>query len=404
MEVQNGKLIFLTLVVSFLNFFNINGITLLLIAVVIYEWVEYKIAINNIKNLKLNAYFSNKRALVNETVKFVVDVSNLSKSMTFNISIPELAVLKEGIKLNKDCSKVEFFHSYYKRGKKVVDKVFLSYRSPFFKVIRKFEVNAEIFIFPEIEFVNFNREKILELIPNLPSHIRLLEDPTHVVGVREYNNDPVKRIHWKMSAKFDKLLVKNYEFTSQGKLFIGLFLNLHPEVFSRNAWKPILKKYTEDVISGVAGIIKDAGEKNIPVHLLVDTESGVKTVFSRDWVEHFELLAQSYGSTEVFNYEVYEKIENDISYNDTLLIISMYLTKKDLPYILRLREKCSKIIVLILPYGFRKYSTKKFRSYFDIPPDIVEVQKNALVLRENDIFVEVYNENIAFQEGIEFVD
>jgi hypothetical protein len=404
MEIQNNRLIFLTVIVIFLNFFNISGVSLFLLALVVYEWVEFKITINRIDRIKLDAFFKNKRALIGENVEFVINISNSKKGMNFTVSIPMLAINKKNVITEPNSTKISFYHSFHTRGKKIINSIFLNYNSPFFKAIKKFELKEEIFILPDFEFVKFNKEKILELIPNLSSYLRLLEDPTHIIGVREYNNDPVKKIHWKLSAKFDKLLVKNYEFSSQGKLFVALFLNLHPEIFSKKAWFPILKKYTEDVITGIAGIIKEADEKNIPTRLLVDTKDGVKSVFSRDWIDHFDLLAQSYGSTEIYNYEVYEKIENEISYNDTLLIFSMYLTEKDIPYILRLREKCSKIIVLILPYGFRKYNTKKFKTYLSIPPDIIELQKKAVILRENDIFVEVYSENTAFQEGIELVN
>ncbi|MDK2886322.1 MAG: hypothetical protein PWP54_880 [Thermosipho sp. (in: thermotogales)] len=404
MEIQNSQLIFLTVIVIFLNFISINGISLFLLAFIIYEWINFKIIVNRIESVKLNAFFKNKRALIDENVEFRIEIFGIKKCINFSISIPELGVNKRDKMICPKFARISFFHSYHTRGEKIVSRVFLNYHSPFFRVIRKFDVNAKIFVLPNFEMVRFNKEKILELIPNLSSYLKLLEDPTHIMGIREYNNDPVKKIHWKLSAKYNKLLVKNYEFSSQGKLFVAVFLNLHPEIFSKKAWIPILKKYTEDVITGVAGIIKEAVEKNIPTRLLLDTKDGVKSIYSNDWIDHFDLLAQAYGSTEVYNYEMYEKIENEIQFNDTLLIVSMYLTEKDIPYILRLREKCSKIIVLILPYGFRRYSTKKFKTYFNIPPDILEIYKKALILKENDIFVEIYNENTSFQEGIELVN
>ncbi|SHH50814.1 DUF58 domain-containing protein [Thermosipho atlanticus] len=402
MEVQNIQLIFFTTLVIFLNFLNINGISLFLLAIVIVEWVNLRKSITLFKKIKVRAKFEHQRALIDEIVELILEIKT-GKNVKLTISIPELAINQVEAVIKRE-KMLTFHHSYYTRGKKKVDKIFLRMDSLFFKIIKKFEVDAEIFVLPNFEMVRFNKEKLLELIPNLLSHLKLLEDPTYIIGVKEYNNDPVRKIHWKLSAKFDNLLVKKYEYTSQGKLFIALFLNLHPEIFSRKAWIPILKKYTEDIISGVAGIIKDVSEKNISTKLLIDTKDGVKSVFSKNWIVHFDLLAQAYASVETYNYDIYEEIENEIQYNDTLLIISMYLTEKDIPYILRLREKSSKIIVLILPYGFRSYQTKKFKTYLNIPPDIVELQRKALVLRENNIFVEVYSENTAFQEGLELVD
>jgi uncharacterized protein (DUF58 family) len=41
---------------------------------------------------------------------------------------------------------------------------------------------------------------------------KIYEDPTRIYGIREYvPGDPIKSIHWKVSAKTNKLQVKTYE-------------------------------------------------------------------------------------------------------------------------------------------------------------------------------------------------
>lgn len=54
---------------------------------------------------------------------------------------------------------------------------------------------------------------------------RLLEDPTRVVGARVYEPaDPLRRIHWKATAKAQDLRSKQYEATTSHR--VAIFLNL----------------------------------------------------------------------------------------------------------------------------------------------------------------------------------
>lgn len=54
---------------------------------------------------------------------------------------------------------------------------------------------------------------------------RLLEDPTRTVGVRDYlPTDPLRRVHWKASARLGALQARQYESTTVHRL--AVFLNL----------------------------------------------------------------------------------------------------------------------------------------------------------------------------------
>ncbi len=53
----------------------------------------------------------------------------------------------------------------------------------------------------------------------------LLEDPTRTVGTRDYlPNDPVRRVHWKATARLGRLQARQYEATTAHR--IAMFLNL----------------------------------------------------------------------------------------------------------------------------------------------------------------------------------
>jgi len=55
---------------------------------------------------------------------------------------------------------------------------------------------------------------------------------------------------------------------------------------------------------------------------------------------------------------------------------------------------------LLMPYGFRESTTKKFKSYFDVPVELREFYKFARVLEEENILVQIWYENTSFMEGI----
>ncbi len=58
-----------------------------------------------------------------------------------------------------------------------------------------------------------------------PARRYLVEDPTRVVGTRDYSpGDPLRRIHWKATARAGSLRSKQYEATTSHRF--GIFLNL----------------------------------------------------------------------------------------------------------------------------------------------------------------------------------
>jgi len=64
----------------------------------------------------------------------------------------------------------------------------------------------------------------------LPSRQRIFEDPTRVIGVRDYTSgDSLRHINWKTSANVGRLQVKKYE--PAISLETGLFLNLNGEEY-----------------------------------------------------------------------------------------------------------------------------------------------------------------------------
>jgi hypothetical protein len=81
----------------------------------------------------------------------------------------------------------------------------------------------------------------------------------------------------------------------------------------------------------------------------------------------------------------------------------MHLTEKEIPLLLQLRARCAKVIVWLMPYGYRPSDTYRSRS-FEMPhPEAAKLLEHAKILEENRIIVKFFMDNDALQEVIDRV-
>ncbi len=93
----------------------------------------------------------------------------------------------------------------------------------------------------------------------------LFEDPSRVVGVREYRpHDSLRRIHWAASARTQRLQVKVYEPTTSHQIVIFLNLTTTPADWWGLVWDPDVLELS---ISTAASIAVWALDKGYPVGL-----------------------------------------------------------------------------------------------------------------------------------------
>lgn len=91
-----------------------------------------------------------------------------------------------------------------------------------------FKPSERLTVYPKIVPIVSGRIHSYQPIGELRSEEVAFEDPSLFRGTREYStNDPIKRIHWKLSAKTGVLQVKTYEPTIGAQSVI--FLNLRYE-------------------------------------------------------------------------------------------------------------------------------------------------------------------------------
>ncbi len=159
---------------------------------------------------------------------------------------------------------------------------------------------------------------------------QLAEDPFYISGIREYTDrDPMNSIHWAATAKEQKLMVRNYEYTSQQSLTI--LLNIKSQEFEYG--KVVHPDLVEGSIRVCASLISLATEEGLPLNLYTnapvnDTSMDITSTVIASGNEHamdlMRILAKLRikaicNVAELFNY-----VESAVNGTD-LAIITPYL-------------------------------------------------------------------------------
>lgn len=75
-------------------------------------------------------------------------------------------------------------------------------------------------------------------------------DPLYIKGIRDYRSeDRFKDIHWKSSLKSDKLIVKEYDFTSDREIVVIVNVQC-----AENAWLSVDRNRIEAIIGLAASL------------------------------------------------------------------------------------------------------------------------------------------------------
>ncbi|AMW32728.1 DUF58 domain-containing protein [Fervidobacterium islandicum] len=347
------------------------------------------------------------RVFINERFDVVITISSESKKALTVEVVPPAVVKKAPVRLvinSNERVSLAFDTFFGTRGTKDLGYYTIKIESftGLFQILITEPTPFKVKVFPRLEHAEAEVERILEMLPVVKSKHKLVEDISYIRNVREYEREPLNRIHWKQSAKMGELMVKEYEYVGTTRNYILLDLNLPAGIYSKAAWEFIHKKYQEEAIKATAGLLKYFSDRHEKTNLLISHAKGTYDLSFADYVLYFDYLAEVEGTLENEQYtsELLEHIIDVVQPTDTVLLIGMFLTKSEVDRLLRLRTRCGRVIVLIMPYGYREATSKKFKSYFDVPIEIRELYQYAKVLREENVIVQVWHENTSFMEGL----
>jgi uncharacterized protein (DUF58 family) len=169
------------------------------------------------------------------------------------------------------------------------------------------------------------------------------KDPLYIKGIREYNvEDRMKDIHWKSSLKMDKLMVKEYDFTSDRELTI-----LVNGQCGEPYWGAIQPVIIENAIKVAASLASIAIKEGVPTGMWTNCQLvGVETKISSEVHPDINALRKIMELSARMSYSVTVKLSDylrgkitEFSRNSTYIMVTPYLDEESIGILSKLKRR-----------------------------------------------------------------
>ncbi len=412
-------LISLTSICILLSILFPTNITFVFIIFVALLWLLYFATLDAFKKIRVSRTIDTSYVFIGEHIGVHLKVKNNSRFPIFLLNVEDKAntegalFVNENMKIRtslkgKEEIEVDYKIEFRKRGIYDLKNIIVALSGPFDIIKGTKIVNAplHVVVYPERIPIFKLPLSVRELLPTLRTDYRLLEDLNHVDGIREYSPyDSARRIHWKASAHCGTLLVKKYEYTATTKVHLFLDLNLSKEIYAKKVWSHIREGYEEYAIMAGASIVEYLLNNKIPMKLyIIGNKKTIDIVEGMNFAALMERLAGTHGTNSP-RYSVESALESSIysfTFSSTVILFSMYLTKSILPLLVRIKTRISRLIVFVMPFGFRMPQYNRYKRNYDVfPPDIRRLEEAAAMLRGENIMVDLIDPQDSLNEVLQ---
>lgn len=179
----------------------------------------------------------------------------------------------------------------------------------------------------------------------------IISDPILTIGIREYTGaEPQKSIHWPSSLKAGRLMVRNYDYTTDNKVMIILNIEC-----AKPFWSEIESDKIERCISITRGIMEELEGLGISYGFTTNIQCG-DYVYGKGVVHygygapHFynilEVLGRADYSIGIEYEELLEKVLNNYEKSITYILITPNLLKEYIEDINMLGKNAEKTILV----------------------------------------------------------
>ncbi|GCD12502.1 DUF58 domain-containing protein [Clostridium tagluense] len=201
----------------------------------------------------------------------------------------------------------------------------------------------EILVYPRL--INMNNVEFANTNLQGNNYVKrwIHQDPLYIKGIREYNvEDRMKDIHWKSSLKMNRLMVKEYDFTSDRDLTI-----IVNGQCGEPYWGTIQPTLIENGITVAASLASKAIKEGVPSGMWTNCQLvGMKTKIINEISPDINALRKimelsarmSYSITIKFSDYLKSKIK-DLNPNSTYVIITPYLDEDSVGILSKLKRK-----------------------------------------------------------------
>jgi len=212
---------------------------------------------------------------------------------------------------------------------------------------RESEDFIEVLVYPKIHSINKYEFDITNFQGQDAVRRWIHKDPLFIKGIREYNvEDRMKDIHWKSSLKMNKLMVKDYDYTSERELVIILNVQC-----ADPHWSNIQPEAIEAGVKISASLAAKALKEGIPTGLwtnsqLISFETNILNEIKpamNNMKNIMEVCARIDVSVKSEFNEYLQLQYGKLDLNCTYIIVSPYLNEKDINIISKMRRSGYKI-------------------------------------------------------------
>lgn len=146
---------------------------------------------------------------------------------------------------------------------------------------KNYENGVEMLVYPRIIHIDRLIVDYRNPMGDISVKRWIFDDPNIVMGIREYtDSDPFNKIHWPSSVKLNKLMVKNYDYTSTQRAI--LLLNIET---SKPFWHGIFAAKIEKVIEIAASVSNELVNEGIATGIFTNADLGYNHLHESNYIE-----------------------------------------------------------------------------------------------------------------------
>jgi len=228
-------------------------LVLIIVAYILQQW-----SLNNaLKGISYEYTFTKQLVEPEEQIELISTVTNHSSRFVPFVELEEkfpvkVNLLQEGVNLRMDLMRnVSLASSVYLMPKSLLERrtlISFSQRGTYAfrgaklsggdflglsEKIESFPSFKEVVVYPKAVSLNQVDQMLGGFLGDVSVKRFMMEDPILTVGSREYTGrEPLKQISWKQSARRNRLMVKQYDYTSDPVVSVLLDINVSNNVKS----------------------------------------------------------------------------------------------------------------------------------------------------------------------------
>ncbi len=228
------------------------------------------------------------------------------------------------------------------------------------------EGKTRLIVYPQVESLTKLGLPAKNPFGGKRTHLPVFEDPTRVIGVRDYHpDDPMRRVHWKATARLQKPQIRVWEPTQEQQTIV--FLNVTS--FEKH-WQGVNRELLEWTISVAASICQHAFEERNAVGLVANasipqSDQPVKVPLGRS-PHQMRYILEALAAVTFFATSTIDGLlrteSPKLGWGATLVVVTAVVTDALLAQMVRLHRAGRPMVLVSLDNSFEEVAAQRLRA------------------------------------------